>query len=196
VPSWDSGSAWTSAAITFAQAGLCQETVVTTVCQNLHHSLKFRDSSRPRDAHRTPREACATTRAGAAQRIGTMRSPNRPPTTSASAAPRCTGSCASIARTALQNGSCGKADQRSRPPSSAPARDGEPPRGLSRAGRPRSEPPGHGGFLVDPGGSGAARRPRDGVRRTPPVSRAVAGAVRGERAAGRRRRRSPDSSWP
>ncbi len=59
----------------------------------------------------------------------------------------------------------------------APARDGEPSRGLSRTGRPRSEPPKHRGLLVDPRGSRAARRPRDGVWRTPPVSRAVAGAV-------------------
>ena len=62
-----------------------------------------------------PAKLNATTRAGAARRIGDGGTPDRSPPTSASAAPRCTGSCASIARAPSQNGSCGKADQRSRP---------------------------------------------------------------------------------
>src|ERR1019366_8761752 len=45
----------------------------------------------------------------------TARSPSRSPPTSASAAPRCTGSYASIASAPSQNGSDGNTDRRSRP---------------------------------------------------------------------------------
>ena len=61
-----------------------------------------------------PAKLNATTRARAAQRIRTARSPNRPPLTSASAAPRCAGSYARNREGASQNRSDGKADQRSR----------------------------------------------------------------------------------
>jgi hypothetical protein len=63
-----------------------------------------------------PAKLNATTRAGAAQRIGDGAIPEQVAADlGVSRSTRCTGSCASIARAPVQNGSCGKADQRSRP---------------------------------------------------------------------------------